>query len=300
MSFRLLPATVSVAATALALGVGIGAGPLADSSAQTAATRESRLVDRVERQADRLERLSVAAHGDRLAIEALAGPLVTGRLADRSVVVVAAPGAVSGDVQRVRQALAEAGATVTGTLALHSAYVDPDAAASPLEDLALRLVPPGVTFPEDASSIERVGTVLARSVVQDPKDPRKPEVGADPDAAEVLAGFQELDALTFTGEPGVRALLAVLVAPPDAERAQDVAIRGLLRALDAGSRGTVLVSRFPSAGPADGWSSVGGIRSAAGAAGLLLALAEQDTGGSGAYGTGPGASSVLPPVGPAD
>lgn len=288
---RLFPATVSVAAAALALGVGVGAGPLAQSSAEEAARREARLDARVERLVDRVAQRERNAEADRQAIDALAGPAVADRLAGRTVVVVATPDARRADVRRAERAVTSAGATVTGVLTLRPTYVDPGSAEFPLEDLALRLVPPGVSFAEGARSIERVGTVLARSVVHPPDD--KPGAEPDPDAAEVLAGLQELAALTLEGEPGVRAGLAVVVSAGPAE---DPAVAGLLAALDAGSAGTVLTAPTRSAGAGEGFSTVGGLRSAAGTTALVLALAEQAGGGSGSYGTGPATSSVLPPV----
>jgi hypothetical protein len=292
---RLLPATVSVAAAALALGVGVGAGPLAQSSAEESAQREARLEVRVERLADQVDQLELSAEADRQAIDTLAESAVGSRLSGRSVVVVVTPDARRADVRRAEDALTGAGATVTGVLTLRPTYVDAASAASPLEDLVLRLVPPGVSFAEGASPIERVGTVLARSLVHKPDE--QPGEEPDPDAAEVLAGLQELAALTFDGDPGVRAGLAVVVS---AGPTDDPALVGLLSALHAASAGTVLTAPTRSAGAGEGFSTVGGLRSAAGTTALVLALAEQAGGGSGNYGTGPGASSVLPPVGSAD
>ena len=130
-------------------------------------------------------------------------------------------------------------------------YVDPGKAQSPLEDLVLRLVPPGVEFTDGASAIDRVGTVLARSTVS-AADPTPAAI--DQKAAEVIAGLHELRALKLRGAPGRLAGLAVVVAGPAAHGtaavtgAQD-ALLGLVAALDKGSRGVVVIGSPDSARP---------------------------------------------------
>ena len=163
--FRYHALALTTSVVTLAVGVVVGVGPL--SQAQTTKHREQ-VAALQHRQAALTERLATAearAGDDRSLAEALAGPLTAGRLKARTVVVVAAPGADPALVRRTVADLKAAGATVTGTLSSHDVYVDPGKAQSPLEDLVLRLVPPGVEFTDGASAIERVGTVLARSTV---------------------------------------------------------------------------------------------------------------------------------------
>lgn len=302
------PYAVSLLATAaaLALGVGVGAGPVAQDSVAGSTADRSRLRAEVARLQARTDALSARAESDARALEALAAPLVGDRLADRTVVLVVAPGAARTDVRRTRTALEDAGATVVTTVRLTDDYVDPAKAQSPLEDLALRLVPPGVEFADGATAIARVGTVLARALVVKPADGKAPPAEPEQDSAEVIAGLEELDALHLDGEPGVRAELAVVVGAARTADTAEAALTGLVAALDAGSRGAVVV------GPGDatagllrwvrdarspglsGASSVDGAGSAAGRVALVLALVEQAAGQSGAYGTGRRADSVVP------
>lgn len=304
--------SLGVAALALALGVGVGAGPVAQQDADASAARTSRLSDTV----DDLERAVAAQKAsaalDARLLRAMAEPLAAGRLTGRTVLVVATPGARLSTVRRVHGALEDAGGTVTGVLSLTKTYTDPARAESPLEDLSLRLLPPGVEFPDGSTAIERVGVVLARATVQRPDGDEEPSTDADRDAAEVIAGLDELRALALDGEPGLRAELAVVVSG-DAEKPEsEDAVTGLLAGLDAASRGVVLAGAGDGgAGPLTwvrttsddalaGVSTVDSIGRAPLTLSLVLALAEQAgqaDDGAGHYGLGRGARAVLPDPG---
>jgi Copper transport outer membrane protein, MctB len=303
--FHALALTSSV--VTLAVGVVLGVGPLSD--AQTTKHREQ-IAASADRQAAlkaQLATVRVQAGIDSALAKALTGQLIADRLTGRTVVVVAAPGADPALVRRTSADLKRAGATVTGTLTLGNAYIDPAKAQSPLEDLALRLIPPGVVFTDGASPIERVGTVLARSTVT----ASDTATGVDQKAAEVIAGLHELGALKLKGAPGRLAHFAVVVAGPvvrgkaAAAGARD-ALLGLVAALDQGGKGVVVVGTSDAAKPdrliaavrtspltrnpstVDTGGSVGGDLA------LVLALAEQANGRAGDYGRGAGADALVP------
>ena len=184
--------------------------------------------------------------------------------------------------------------------------MDPAKAQSPLEDLSLRLVPPGVEFPDGALPIERVGTVLARATVQLPEGDDEATDEVDGDAAEVVAGLDELEAVHLDGTPGRRAELAVVVTGPGDGDESAPALVGLLAALDQGSRGAVLTGpgdasdglladvRKAERSDLDGVSTVDSAGTTVGSAALVLALAEQVGGRAGDYGLGASARRVLP------
>ncbi|MGH8970522.1 MAG: copper transporter [Actinomycetes bacterium] len=313
---------LSLGATLLALVVGVvvGAGPLADEAEQRRSGQLQRLqgTERDLRgQVADLHRQVAAGDGF---VRDVAPALTAGRLSSRTVAVFGLPGASDDEVATAVRAVRRAGAGVPITLRLADVYVDPAQARSPLEDLSLRLVPPGVDFADGSTAIERVGTVLARATVVGRGDG---DNGIDQPAAELLAGLEELGAVETEGAPGRRADLAVLVAPDDASwtgaapgdtvdaAARDgatEALLGLAVALDEGGRGAVVVGGPGAAArggfvaavrdggeAVEGVSSVDGAGSRAGVITLVLALAEQMDGGAGAYGTGPGAAAVLPP-----
>jgi Copper transport outer membrane protein, MctB len=308
--FRLHALALTSSIVTLAVGVVLGVGPL--SEAQTTKHREQAAALQHKQDALRTQLGAARARAadDHSVAVALAGQLTANRLKGRTVVVIAAPGADKALVRRTTADLKRAGATVTGTVSLTKVYVDPAKAQSPLEDLALRLVPPGVVFTKGASPIARVGTVLARSTVS---TAATPPAAADQKAAEVIAGLTELGALTLKGAPGRLAQLAVVVAGPAAHGKEAVAgasdaLLGLAAALDKASKGVVVVGSADAAktnglilqvrtsaltlnpSTVDTGGSVGGDLA------LVLALAEQANGRAGDYGDGDGADALLPDV----
>ena len=318
--------SLTAAGLGVALGLGLGAGPVTDETVASHESTTARLTDRGDRLQERVDGLTAARSADGELLSAMSAELGTGRLDGRSVLVVATPGARSAVVRRVRADLEASGGTVTGVLTLGENYVDPAQAQAPLEDLALRLVPPGVEFSPGASAIERVGVVLARATVRAPAEERTAGVAvvdtvtvdrrADQDAAEVIAGLDELDAVRLDGKPGRLADLAVLVTGSGRAdgKQSEPALAGLVAALDAGSLGAVLSgpgdaetgplrwARDATSGQLEsGVSTVDSLDDPAGGALLVLALSEQAEGRSGDYGLGRGARAVLPavPSGPA-
>jgi len=288
---------LAAAVLALGLGLALGAGPVVGRSDAARQERTDRLAAQVDDLREQVDELEAGARTGTKVVGALSGPLTRGRLDGHSVLLVRTPGAPDALVRRTRATLLAAGASLTGELTVTRTYVDPAKASSPLEDLALRLVPPNVTFVDGATSIERVGAVLARSTVA-----ASPPDEPDQDGAEVIAGLDELGALTLDGDPGRLAQLAVVVTGQRAAAPAQEAVTALVRALDSGSQGAVLVGPGPSS-PAVGWlrsgtgggaSSVDSADSTAGQVALVLALAEQVEGGQGAYGVGGGATAVLP------
>lgn len=294
---RYLLLAVVAAVLALALGLALGAGPVVGRSDAHRAARDGRLADRVDRLEARVAELRSGARIDAKVVAALAGPLTSGRLEGHSVLLVRTPGARDALVRRTRAALLGAGASLTGELTITPTYLDPAKATAPLEDLALRLVPPNVEFDPGSTAIERVSTVLARSTVstQPPDDP-------DSDAAEVIAGLDELGAVHLDGTAGRLAELAVVVSAAHQPASAQPAVTGLVRALGVGGAGAVVAGpgRSPTAvtwwrsGDLGGAASVDSLDSGAGQVAMVLALVELLHGGRGDYGAGEGATAVLP------
>ena len=293
---HLLLATVA-AVLALALGMALGAGPVVSRSDATRASRDERLAARTARLEARLARLEDGARTDARVVAALAGPMTDDRLDGHSVLIVRTQGASDALVRRTRAALLGANASLTGELTVTRTYLDPAKATAPLEDLALRLVPPNMTFAPGSTPIERVGAVLARSTIA-----KEPGDEPDQDGAEVIAGLHELGAVRLDGTPGRQAELAVVLTGPRERPSAQAAVTALVQALDAAGAGAVLAG--PGRAPvAVGWlrsvdtggaSSVDSADSPAGQVSLVLALVEQLAGGKGAYGAGGGATAVLP------
>ena len=305
--------SLGAALLAFAAGVVWGLGPLTERVDGTVETQtRQRSDDQKELQA-RIRALEQDVAVGTGLVEAVAPTLGADQLARRSVAMFVLPGAETSAVELTKKALVAAGARVPITVTIKADYVDPTKAVSPLEDLALRLVPPGVSFPSGASPIERVGIVLARSTVSSRAD----EAGkVDPKGAEVLAGLEELGAVAVEGEAGTRTELAVVLAGgPGGAGVADESQPGaaaLVRALDAGSLGAVIAGPPASAGPvgvvgqlrrdraaSKTVSTVDVATTAVGPLAVVLALAEQLRGRSGHYGASEGATRVVARVVPA-
>jgi copper transport outer membrane protein MctB len=307
--FRYHALALATSAVTLAVGVVVGVGPLAAQQATKHKSETQNLREHQRALKQRLATSTATAREDRALAQTLAKPLVRNALADKTVLVVAAPDADPALVRRAARVVRNAGGRVTGTLSLTGTYVDPGKAQSPLEDLALRLVPPNVTFADGASPIERVGTVLARATVT---DATTPPTDIDQKAAEVIAGLVELKALSLTGDAGERAQLAVVIAGAAArggaakERGAEEAMVGLVSALDGSSLGTVvlgttgpaadagLVAQTRASSAAETASTVDTGGTVSGDLALVLALAEQARGKAGSYGDAPGADALVP------
>jgi hypothetical protein len=305
-SRRSTVASLLAAAAALVLGVVMGVGPMADVGLRQRNDEITALRARTGQLQHRVGVQAAALRGAQALTGELVAPLTAGRLRGHSVVVFALPGAAS-LAARTSRDLEAAGATVTGTVDILAAYLDPAKARSPLEDLSLHLIPPGVHFRNGSTPIERVGTVLARATVS-----RQASGAVEQPSAELISGLTELHALRLTGAPGTHADLAVVVLAGgrshqsvDRRRGADDALVGLVRSLDAAAAGVVVSGPTTATEPGGfldilrttrlaGVSTVDGAGTAAGTIAVVLGLVEQNAGGAGDYGVGPGAERVLP------
>lgn len=231
-----------------------------------------------------------AASSDAFA-QAVGPALVKGVLAGQRVLVLLAPDARPGGLVAE---LGLAGATVTGQLRLRPALTDVGSAAT-VDDVVARVLPAGLSLSE-AGALDRAGEVLASALTTSTR-------GADSSASEqqqVIGGFSGAGLLAAEGVPPTnRATLVLLVAGASrgpavaslatafAERV-GVVVAGPLAA--ARGAGALAVLR----GQTGGVSDVDGADTAQGLVTAVLALAEQAGGGSGHYGTGPGAGGVVP------
>ena len=211
-------------------------------------------------------------------VDAVAPRLVKGALAGQRVLVLLAPDAVPVGLPAE---LTRAGATVTGQLRLRPSALDPSGATT-VDDVVTRVVPAGVDLP-DAGAVQRAAAVLAAGLTGE----------GTPDA-EVYGGLSGAGLVSGTA-PTVRATLVLVVAGTTrgaaladlAEQVQQkagvvVAAPGLPEAVSELRRRT------------GGVSDVDGVTGTRGRVAVVLALAEQAGGGAGHYGTGPGATALVP------
>ena len=244
---------------------------------------------------------------------ALAPELVGGTLEDQRVLLVTTPGTPDDLAERIRPLLADAGASVSGSLEVLPALAQPDSRQL-LEDVVAQVVPAGVELP-DGEPVERAAAELAAVLTT---GPGAEEVDAG-EAQAVVAAFEEADLVSFSPEPGAEdtltsATLVLVLAPsgpeqsPDTEQQQQLeALLTVAAAFDERSRGVVVAG--PASAAAEGGlvaalreqsdvrgdvSSVDNADRGVGRVAVVLALAEQVANGVGQYGAGAGASAPLP------
>ncbi len=220
--------------------------------------------------------------------------------------MVSTPNAPASERQALLPLLEQAGAVVSGVVALRPDLLDPERADA-VGSVVDRLAPPelGLAGPP----LARAATELAAALLTSPMSSALTATQAD----QVLAGLAEADLVDLT-DTSARADLAVVLtgdpvasADPAVPAARAAAVLTLAEALDAAGEGAVL------AGPLDATqdggvlralrddgrlseriSSVDGTDRAAGRVATVLALREQALGGAGRYGSAPGAQAAAP------
>lgn len=231
--------------------------------------------------------------------------VVRGALTGVPVTVISVGGDPA-DAAAVAELVAAAGGTVGGQVRLTDAVADP-ARADQLRELAARLLPAGAQLPPSSDAGTLAGGLLGAAMLT-------PGTGPAPDPSQgqaVLAGLAAAGFAEQPAAPPTPGRLAVVVSGGAAQGldAADVAATTarLAAELDRRGGGAVLAGRDGSAAPdgavgvvrgddavAGGLSTVDDVGTGAGRVATVLALAEQNTGGAGQYGAGPGASGPVP------
>ena len=297
---------------ALAVGIVLGAGPLKEDigtrlSQQTSALRAEKSQLRTELDA---EKRSTVARDTFSA--AVAPAIMKGQLSTKIVALVVAPGTDAELVKSTTASLVAAGAKVGSTITLTEAWSDP-AKRTFRNTLANQLailvkVPLAVNGPDQLAA-----TVLARAILggTDRSTER-----ADPSASAALDGLLAGDLVTVSPDQIVPSSGVVFLGGPvmgttqqgiDAKLAIYVQ---LVRSLDAAGSGVVVATAANTADAALSSSVVTAVRKDSdavkvastvddadlpmGAVTLVLALAQQYSGGLGQYGLATDANAVVP------
>ncbi|MBR8742754.1 copper transporter [Nocardiopsis sp. MG754419] len=315
---------VSIVAVFLALTVGLVLGttmlqdPLLNTlQSETADLRGQSEDLRVER--DEAELLNNGA--DQL-VEASAGDVLTDRLHDVDLVVVAAPGADEDVVRALGTRAEDAGARIAGQVSVEDAFLDTGGSTF-VDELALQVsdTPGDLTGGPYTKAGTELGRALASDEIPEDEDARDEEdtdredeaedgEGADGghDAGAVLAAFAEGGLITLHGSPAGSAD-ALLVVAPDGPIEGDVetvttALNELTGAMSRQAEATVLTGGVESGreggllhralAEEPAFSTVDVAGRPAGDVVVMLSLAESLEGGRGAYGVGEGTSGFLP------
>ncbi|GGL25327.1 copper transporter [Phycicoccus endophyticus] len=298
---------------ALAVGIVLGAGPLKGEIGSTLQNEVAGLREDKAQLNDELADADTEAEARSSFLDAVSGRVVGGSLTARSVALVVLPGADASVSEAVTDMLGTAGATVSSTTSVGEDWVTTDEATAGARDRAVEEVTAQTGVETTGDSSDPRDVLLARLLTR-----TAPAGDSGPDDATAREGLQTLadDGLISLDAPDfTRADLVVVVAGTvsdgDEAAQTETAQRwvALAQALDDASRGVVLAADLDGEGDgvsvlaslrdsstADAVSSVDDTGDPMGQASVVYALVEQDGGGAGQYGLGPGTDAAFAPV----
>ncbi len=297
---------------ALAVGIVLGAGPLKGDIG----TRLTQQMTALRAEKTQLRTDLDAAKRDASARDtfssAVAPAVMKGRLAGKTVALVVAPGVDADLVKNATASLIAAGAKVGSTVTLTDAWADPskttmrNTVASPFA--ALVKAPVGTSSPDQLAAAVLTHAILAGT------DHSTERLTASASAA--LDGLKAGDLINVTPDQVVPSSSVVyLGGPVKGSTQQDADSRlaayvQLVRQLDAGGSGVVVAAKSNTTDRTKSADLVAAVRKdsdavkvvstvddadlSMGQGTLVLALAEQYSGGAGQYGLAADAKAVVP------
>ncbi len=287
--------TIVAVFLALAAGIVLGGGPLSDVGPAVTAAASNEGTDAPE--------TSSAADGYNEAwVSSLAGPVLSGRLADRSVVLVTVPGADEQVVTDLTSQVEAAGGTVAGRYDLGADLVDP-AQKSLVDTLGSQLLTQQAegVVPAEASTYDRIGQLIGLAVASKEAGgedvTRRSRAVAD---AVSGAGLMELPA-----DVDRRAPLVLMVLGTDAgDEGSDAILSGLVDGLASQAAAVVVAGTLADGGDgqlarlrttptATRVATFDGVDTLAGRAGVVMTLARSLTTPGGSFGAS-GADGPVP------
>lgn len=301
ISLRYHAVSIGAVFLALALGVLLGASGVSDRLLSAVSTERDDLAERVQALTAERDDLAAAQRASDEFARRVGPAVVNGLLVDQSVVLVTS-GADPTDRDAVVALIEQAGATVSGQVALTAAVGD-RSRADQLRELTARLLPAGAQLPAAADTGSLLGGLLGSALLG----------GATPEqAAGVLTGLATAGFVQPGDVPAPAALVLVLTggALTGIDAADSAAVVARLAAeLDRAGRGAVLAGRTGSADATGAvgvaradpsvtaaLSTVDDVQTGQGRVSAVLALREQLDGRSGLYGTAATAADGAAPA----
>ena len=286
--------TIVAVFLALAAGIVLGGGPLSDVGSTVATSSRDDIAAAADggAQADYSEAF----------VSTLAPPVLSGRLADRSVALVTVPGADEQLVTALREQVETAGGTVAARYDLAADLVDPTQ-KSLVDTLGSQLLTQQAKgdVPPEASTYDRVGQLLGLAIAS--KDPAGQDVNGK--ARAVLDAVSGAGLMAEAGDVERRAPLVLLVLGDDAaDDGADAVLAGLVEGLSAQAVGVVTVGvisdgedgqlgRLRADPAAARVATVDGIDTSAGRVAAVMTLQRSLTTQGGAFGAS-GADGPVP------
>ena len=267
---------VSIVAVFLALAVGIvlGSTELRGAALSALDRTSSALSAKLQAADNQNNALEQQVQGDHQFAQA-AEPVLLGHLLDgKRVVIITTPGAPSGVVNGIKTGLADAGATVSGQVALSAKFADTSASnLSLLDQLTQRVTPASLTL-ANGSPQQQAAQVLASALVTSgPGSGNGSKSGngnsgngsaSSQSAQTILSSYSAGQFITISGQPSSGATLAVIVTPATAPQSgnsdpANQAVVALAQEFGTGSQATVVAG--PSVTSGQGSSAISAVRS---------------------------------------
>lgn len=326
---------VSIVAVFLALAVGIvlGSTELRGAAFSALDRTSSALSAKLEAADNQNNALQQQIQGDHQFAQAAEPVLLNHLLDGKRVVIITTPGAPSGVVNGIKTGLDDAGATVSGQVALAAKFADTSAGnLSLLDQLTQRVTPASLTL-ANGSPQQQAAQVLASALVSKGSTSgsgnnsgggssgtgsgNSGNGSANAQTAQtILSSYSAGQFITVSGQPSSGATLAVIVTPASAPQGANSdpanqAVVALAQEFGSGSSATVVagpsaasgqgsaIAAVRSSGAADDASTVDNADSVVGQIVAVQALEQQMNGHKpGSFGTQSNAKSAGPSPAP--
>jgi hypothetical protein len=327
---------VSIVAVFLALAVGIvlGSTELRGAAFSALDRTSNALSTKLEAADNQNSALQQQVQGDHQFAQAAEPVLLKHLLDSKRVVIVTTPGAPSSVVNGIKTGLSDAGATVSGQVALSSKFADTSASnLSLLDQLTQQATPSGMTL-TNGSPQQQAAQVLAAALVTksgssgsgNSKSGSSNNSGngngngngsiSSQDAQTIVSSFSAGQFISVSGHPTSGATLAVIVTPATAPQdgnsdPVNQAVVALAQEFGQASQATVVtgasagsgtgsaISAVRSSGAANNASTVDNADSVVGQIVAVQALEQQMNGHKpGSFGTQSNANSAGPSPAP--
>ena len=321
---------VSIVAVFLALAVGIvlGSTELRGAALSALDRTSNALSQKLDAANNENSALQQEVSGDQAFAQAAEPVLLSHLLDGKRAVVITAPGAPSAVVNGITTALGDAGATVSGQVALSAKFADTSASnLSLLDQLTQRVAPSGLTL-ANGTPQQQAAQVLASALVSTGSSSSGGSSGSGGSggssghavgsqaAQTILSSYSAGQFITVSGQPAQGATLAVIVTAATAPSGgtsdpANQAIVSLAQEFGSSSQATVVagpsagsgqgsaISAVRSSGAANNASTVDNADEVSGQIVVVQALAQQSNGHKpGSYGTQSDATSAGPSPAP--
>ena len=328
---------VSIVAVFLALAVGIvlGSTELRGAALSALDRTSSALSTKLEAADNENSALQQEVQGDHQFASAAQPVLLKHLLDSKKVVIITAPGAPSSVVNGIKTSLSDAGASVSGQVALSSKFADTSASnLSLLSQLTQRVAPASVTL-VNGSPQQQAAQVLASALVSQGSGSGSGNGKGSGNGSQngsgngsgsgsvsaqtaqtILSSYSAGQFITVSGQPSSGATLAVIVAPNSVPQGgtsdpANQAVVALAQEFGTSSQATVVagptaasgqgsaISAVRSSGAANDASTVDNADSVVGQIVVAQALEQQMNGKKpGSFGTQSNANSAGPSPAP--